>query len=185
LKHANIIEEIVRLKNVPPNELTLDMVSEGISALQTAISLKKHRDIIDEYREVAGNKEKSISEVYDTLDGVKEALQKMDAALFNCINALFNHYGTMLAKLKISSEKLGALSRLSNLTGAEADIWRWIQLHYALSKKTVVNLFNKDDLDAFNKLRQKQVEHKNDLRMKNAILSITPLWKTANTATLI
>jgi len=59
LKHANIIEEIVHLKKVPANELTLDMASEGISALQTAISLKKHRDIIDEYREVVGNKEKS------------------------------------------------------------------------------------------------------------------------------
>jgi hypothetical protein len=92
LKHANIIEEIVRLKNVPANEFTLGMASEGISALQTAISLKKHRDIIDEYRE-AGNKEKSISEVYDTLDSVKEALQKMDAALFNSINVLFKHYG--------------------------------------------------------------------------------------------
>ena len=167
LKHANIIEEIERLKNVPANELTLDMASEGISALQTAISLKKHRDIIDEYREVAGNKEKSISEVYNNLEGVKDAIQKMDAELFNCINFLFNHYGTILAKLKISSEKLGALSRLNNLTGAEADIWKWIQLHYALSKKTVVDSFNKDDLDVFNRLRQKQVEYKNDLRMKN------------------
>jgi hypothetical protein len=166
LKHANIIEEIVRLKNVPANELTLDMASEGISALQTTISLKKHRDIIDEYREVAGNKEKSISEVYDTLDGVKDALQKVDIELFNSIKALFKHYGTMLAKLKISSEKLSALSRLNNFTGFEVDIWRWIQLHYALSKKTV-DSFNKDDLDAFNRLRQKQVEHKNDLRMKN------------------
>lgn len=138
LEHANIIEEIVRLKNVPANELTLDMASEGISALQTAVSLKKHRDIIDEYREVAGNKEKSISEVYNTLDGVKDAIQKMDAELFNCINSLFNHYGTMLAKLKISSEKLGALSRLNNLTDAEADIWKWIQLHYALSKKRLL-----------------------------------------------
>ncbi len=44
LKHANIIEEIVLLKKVPPNELTLDMASKGISALQTAISLKKHRE---------------------------------------------------------------------------------------------------------------------------------------------
>ena len=167
LKHANIIEEIVRLKNVPANELTLDMASEGISALQTAISLKKHRDIIDEYREVAGNKEKSISEVYNTLDGVKDAIQKMDAELFNCINSLFNHYGTMLAKLKISSKKLGTLSRLNNLTGAEADIWKWIQLHYTLSQKTAIDSFNKDDLDVFNRLRQKQVEYKNDLRMKN------------------
>jgi hypothetical protein len=166
LKHANIIEEIVRLKNVPANELTLDMAFDGISALQTAISLKKHRDIIDEYREVAGNKEKSTSEVYDTLDGVKDALQKVDAELFSSIEALFKHYGTMLAKLKISSEKLSALSQLNNLTGFEVDIWRWIQLHYALSKKTV-DSFNKDDLDAFNRLRQKQVEHKNDLRMKN------------------
>ena len=167
LKHVNIIEEIVRLKNVPANELTLGIASEGMSALQTAISLKKHRDIIDEYREVAGNKETNIPKVYDTLDSMKDALQKVDVKLFNSIEALFKHYGTMLAKLKISSEKLGTLSRLSNLTGLEVDIWRWIQLHYTLSHKTAVDSFSRDDLDAFNKLRQKQVEHTNDLRMKN------------------
>ncbi|MBW2569894.1 MAG: AAA family ATPase, partial [Deltaproteobacteria bacterium] len=167
LKHANIIEEIVRLKNIPANELTLDMASEGISALQTAISIKKYRDIVDEYCEVAGNKEKSISEVYDTLDGVKDALQKVDSELFNSIETLFKHYGTILAGLKISSEKLSGLSRLNNLTGTETDIWKWIQLHYTLSQKTAVDSVNRDDLDVFNMLKQKQVEHKNDLRMKN------------------
>ena len=167
LKHTRVIEEIARLKNIPPNELTLDMASKGTSALQTAISLKKHRDIIDEYREVSGNKEKSISETYDTLGEVKDALQKVDTGLFNCIDSLFKHYGSILAKLKISSEKLGALSRLNNLTGIEADTWRWIQLHYALSQKTDVALFSREDVNAFHRLRQKEVEHKNDLRLKN------------------
>ena len=167
LKHARIIEEIARLKNVPVSELTLETAFDGISALRTAISLKKHRDIIDEYREVSGNKEKSVSEVYDTLDGVRQALQKIDANLFNSIVRLFKNYGPILNKLQITSKKLSTLSRLNHLTGIEADIWKWIQQHYLLSQKTALDTLNREDLNAFYTLRQKEVEYQNDLRLKN------------------
>jgi len=167
LKHARIIEEIARLKNVPVSELTSDMAFDGISALRTAISLKKHRDIIDEYREISGNKEKSVSEVYDTLDGVRQALQKVDVHLFNSIVRFFKNYGPILNKLQITSKKLSTLSRLNHLTGIEADIWKWIQQHYLLSQKTTLDTLNREDLDTFYTLRQKEVEYQNDLRLKN------------------
>jgi very-short-patch-repair endonuclease len=167
LKHAQVIEEIARLKNVPVNELTLDMVFDGTSALQTAISLKKHRDLIDEYRELSGNREKSIFEVYDTLDGVKHALQNVDANLFNSIARLFKNYSPILAKLHVTEKEMSTLSRLNKLTGIEADAWKWIRLQYMLSKTASIDTLDKDDLDAFYTLRQKQVEYQNDLRLKN------------------
>jgi len=119
---------------VPVNELTLDIACDGILALQKAVSLKKHRNIIDEYRGISGNKELSVSAVYETLDGVKDTLQKVDADLFNSITGLFENYGAILVRLQISENKLNSLSRLNNLAGIETDIWRWIQLHYKLSK---------------------------------------------------
>ncbi len=167
LKNARIVEEIAHLSNVPLNELTLDMASKGIPELRIAISLKKHRDIINEYREVSGNEGKSISEVYETLNGLKDALQKVDAELCNSVDALFNQYGSILAKLRISSGDLSTFFRLSNLTGTEADIWKWIQLHYTLSETAALDTLNREDLDAFYMLRQKQVEYQNDLRLKN------------------
>ncbi|MBW1704052.1 MAG: AAA family ATPase [Deltaproteobacteria bacterium] len=167
LKHAQVIEQTARLKNVPVSELTLGMAFDGISSLRTAISLKKHRDIIDEYREISGNKEKSVSEVYDTLDGVRQALQKVDANLFNSIVRLFKNYGPILTKLQITGKKLSTLSRLNHLTGIEADTWKWIQHHYLLSQKTTLDTLNREDLDAFYRLRQKEVEYQNDLRLKN------------------
>ena len=109
LKHAGIFEEISRLKNIPSKDLTLIMAHNGISALKTAVSLKKHRDIINEYREVSANKEKSIAGIYDILNSIKQSLQKVDAGLFNSIARLFKNYGPILAKLKISSEKLNSL----------------------------------------------------------------------------
>jgi hypothetical protein len=167
LEYARIVEEVARLSNISPKELTLDMISDEIPKLRTAISLKKHRDIISEYREVGGDKEKSISEVYNTLNGLRDALQKVDAELCSSVDALFHKYGSILAKLIISSGDLSTFSRLSNLTGTEADIWKWIRLHYKLSKTAALDTLNREDLDAFYMLRQKQVEYQNDLRLKN------------------
>jgi len=167
LKHSRILEEIARLKNVPAGELTLDMACDGISALQKAVSLKKHRDIIDEYREISDNKEVSVSAVYETLDGAKDALQKVDADLFNSITWLFENYGAILSRLQITEKNLSTLSRLNNLAGIETDIWRWSQLHYRLSKTTGLESLKNEDLDAFYTIRQKRVEYQNDLRLKN------------------
>ena len=167
LKHVRIFEEIAGLKDVPAGELTLDIACDGISALQKASSLKKHRDIIDEYREISDNKEVSVSAVYETLDGVKDALQKVDTDLFNSITWLFENYGTILARLQITEKKLSLLSRLNNLAGVETDIWAWIQLHYKLSKTTGIEPLKNEDLDAFYVIRQKRVEYQNDLRLKN------------------
>jgi len=167
LKHVRVFEEIARLKDVPVNELTLDIACDGILALQKAVSLKKHRNIIDEYRGISGNKELSVSAVYETLDGVKDTLQKVDADLFNSITGLFENYGAILVRLQISENKLNSLSRLNNLAGIETDIWRWIQLHYKLSKTTGLESLKSEDLDAFYTIRQKRVEYQNDLRLKN------------------
>jgi len=166
LKHVRIIEEIARLKNVPGSELTLSMILDGIPTLRTAITLKKYWDIIEEYRELSGNREKNLLEIYDTLNGMKQALQTVDAALINSIASLFNNYGPILGRLRITSNNLSTLSRLNTLTGLEADIWKWIRHHYMLSETTTLETIDKGALDTLYRLRQKQVEYQNDLRLK-------------------
>lgn len=167
LKYGAIIEEIARIKKTTINQLTLGIATEGISELRSLLSLKKHKDLIDQYREVSGKADEGVSEIYQALLRVKDVLETFNDELLASIENLFMSYGQILAQLHVSQMDLDTLSLLSRLTGKEAEIWRWVQLHYALSGTMSLETLHDEDLDSLCRLNQKQVEYQNDVRLKN------------------
>ena len=140
---------------------------EGISELRSLLSLKKHKDLIDQYREVSGKADEGVSEIYKALLRVKDVLETFNDELLASIENLLMCYGQVLAQLHVSQMDLDTLSLLSRLTGKEAEIWRWVQLHYALSGTMSLETLHDEDLDSLCRLNQKQVEYQNDVRLKN------------------
>jgi very-short-patch-repair endonuclease len=143
------------------------MTAQGILELSSLLSLKKHKDIIDQYREVSGKVDQGVSEIYQAVMRVKDVLEMVNDELLASIENLFSSYGNILAKLHVSEMDLDTLSILSRLTGREAKIWRWVQLHFVLSRTMSLETFHDEDLDSLCRLNQKQVEYQNDLRLKN------------------
>ncbi|MDO9264540.1 MAG: AAA domain-containing protein, partial [Desulfosalsimonadaceae bacterium] len=167
LQYAGLMEDIGCIQSIPPGELTLEHIASGMDALRTAISLKRHQDIISEYRAIDPDRRKSIALIHETLSGVKDALNTISAALLDSIATMFEAYGPLLLKIGISAQNLHTLSRSKDLTEAESKLWQWIRLHYRLSKECVVDAVRKPDLDACYDLKQKEIEHLNDTRLKN------------------
>jgi very-short-patch-repair endonuclease len=167
LHYADILGDIARLKEVPPESITLGDLAAGLDDLRTALSLRKHKDIIREYRSISSNREKSVSDIYQTLNNVAPLLNDIDTALIDSISNLFDFYGPILSRLNIERDNLYSLSRLHLLTGAEIKVWQWTNLHYRLSNETDVNAVGKEDFDDYYELRQKVMEHGNDTRLKN------------------
>ena len=167
LQYATIIEDLSKILGIGKNELNIDHLSHGIEELTTAISLKKHQDVIKEYRAIGSNRDKNIHDIYLTLSGITDILEKVSVDLINTISDLFHQYGKLLLKLKISKDNLYSLFRLQDLTGGEVKIWRWIKLHDALSKSSEAHTLSIHDFQDYYALKQKQVEHVNDARLKN------------------
>ena len=167
LNYENVIKEISRLNNMPPGEITLEIISKSIPKLQSAISIKKYHDVIKEYRSVSKRETKNISDIYQTLSGVRNLLEKLDQELLNSIENLFRFYGKIISKLQISSQNLSSLSRLKNLNNTERKIWNWIHLHYKLSKASFKDPVSQEDFNSLYSIKQKEVEHQNDIRLKN------------------
>lgn len=167
LKYGKIIEEIARIKKTTTNQLTLGMAAEGISELRSLLSFKKQKDIIDQYREVSGKADEGVSEIYQAISRVKDALEGVNEELLASIENLFRFYGHILAKLHVSETGLDTLALLVRLTGEEEQIWRWVQLHFILSGTMSLEEPHDEDLHSLCRLKQKQVEYQNDLRLKN------------------
>jgi hypothetical protein len=167
LKYGTILEEIARIKKITINQLTLGMAAEGALELRSLLSLKKHKDIIDQYREVSGKVDQSVSEIYQAVMRVKDGLEMVNDEVLASIENLFRSYGRILAKLHVSEMNLDTLALLGRLTGQEAKIWRWVQLHFVLSRTMSLETLHDEDLDSLCRLNQKQVEYQNDLRLKN------------------
>lgn len=167
LQYLSIVEDIGRIQDVSPDLLTLQHITSGIVALRTAISLKRHQDIISEYRAVDPGPQKSIARIHETLSGVNDILDAVSAPLFDAISIMFAAYSPLLSKIGLSASNLHTISRLNELTEAESRIWQWVRLHYRLSKSSVADAVRKEDLDAYHDLKQREIEHINDTRLKN------------------
>lgn len=167
LKYDSIIEDISHIKGISKNEITLDTISSGLEQLRAIMLLKRHQNIINEYRSIDSNKNKDASEIYHTLSGVKGSLDKFSVDILNSMTEMFNIYGVFLSKIGISNSNLDSLFHLKELTDTEDKIWRWIRLHYKLSKASVLDSVRKDKLDFYYSLKQKEIEHQNDIRLKN------------------
>ncbi|MFC2166899.1 AAA domain-containing protein [Acidobacteriota bacterium] len=167
LKFAEIIEEISRLKNIPINKINIEIIYSCIPELQAVISIKKYQDIINEFRSAGRNKDKSILEIYKTLSGTKDLLERIDIELLNSLEEFFRFYEQILNKLHISIENLQTLLNINNLSEVDNKIWRWIRLHTLLSKTSEIDPVSQEDFNSFNLIRQKEVEYQNDRRLKN------------------
>ena len=167
LEYAAIREDIGRIQSAAPGELTLQQIASGLETLQAAVSLKQHLNVINAFRAIDPDREKSVAHIHETLCNAKEALESVSASLVDSVDRMFDAYLPLLSKIGITPFNLYNFSRLTDLTETESKLWQWMRLHYRLSQKSVVHTVQKQDLDAFYDLKQKQVEQMNDSRLKN------------------
>jgi very-short-patch-repair endonuclease len=167
LEYASILEDIGRIQSVPPGDLTLQQIDSGITVLQTAISLNQHLTIIQAFQAIDPDQKKSVAQIHDTLSGAGEFLESVSAPLIDSLSRLFDVYGQLLSKIGITASNLQTLSRLTDLLETETLLWEWVRLHYRLSGKTTSHAVQNRDLDRLYDLKQKEIEHINDARLKN------------------
>lgn len=169
LEYGDLLEDIARLKGVSSKDLLLKDISSAIPDITMAVSLKKHLDLLSEFRGFQTQKDLSLSEIHAVLKALKDSVSEFSVDLFHSVSNLFSHYGPVLSKMRVTPNNLASLSRLPELTLRELDLWKWIQLHFTLSGTAEFNSLSRgrDDLEDYGAQKQKQVEHLNDLRLKN------------------
>ena len=167
LKYGSITAELALFKNKKMDQLTLGDLSAAMPEINSLLALKKHLQIIDSYKEASGKNDEGISEIYQKIVKANEFINNMDDDLLTSIKDLFSLYGDFLTRLLISEKDLSSLATLSSQTGQNAKLFRWIQLHYALSNSISIDTLNEKDLESYSRLKQQEVEHLNDTRLKN------------------
>ena len=167
LKFASLIEEIADILNVKKEDITIDLLCSGLEKVRFAISMRKHQALLASYRGLPGNEDKGIYEVYETFRKYGKSKDFIDPKIYKPLTVLFEIYGTLLKHIGVSEMNLGSLVILNSRNEQPQNIWRWIQLHYFLSNKVRPSTIDAEDVKSYYKLKQKDIEHVNDSRLKN------------------
>ncbi|MBN2373557.1 AAA family ATPase [bacterium] len=167
LKFASILKEASRILNMEKDDMTLTDLSAGADKIRLAVSMRKYQTLLASYRALPGNHAKGISDVYDVFRRHSEAHDLVSDDVYQALQALFKNYGPILRRFEISEENLETLKKLEGHDDRVKKIWRWIQLHYAISVNACTSAVNEQEIQAYYKLRQKDIEHQNDIRLKN------------------
>lgn len=167
LKFVGVIKEVARILNIEKENVTIDNLLSGVDKIHFALSMRKHQTLMATYRALPGNKDKGISDVYETFRKYSETNNLVSDEVYQNLNLLFKHYGVLLNHFGITEASLDTLTKLTGHDANVKKIWQWVQLHYFLSEHARASAINLQDIQAYYKLKQKDIEHHNDNRLKD------------------
>ncbi|MFH1799112.1 MAG: AAA domain-containing protein [Candidatus Omnitrophota bacterium] len=167
LKFASVVKEVSRILNIKKENVTIADLSSGVDKICFALSMRKYQTLLASYRTLPGNHDKGISDVYEVFRKYSEAHDLVSDEMYQILRAFFKHYGVILKYFEIYEESLDTLTKLDGHDEKIKKLWQWIQLHYFLSENVRASAINLQDIQTYYKLKQKDIEHQNDIRLKN------------------
>jgi len=167
LQFANVVQEIARILNKEKENITIRDLAVGVEKIRLALSLRKHQSLIWAYRELPGNANKSITDIYETFRKLDEFKELLTLALYQAFQSLFKNYGPLLNHCGITEKSLETLSKLNGHEEQIKIVGQWIQLHYFLSEHARASVLHLTDIQNYYRLKQKEIENLNDQRLKN------------------
>ena len=167
LKFVGMVKEVARILNIEKENVTINNLLFGVDKIHFALSMRKHQTLLASYRALPGNRDKGISDVYEIFRKYSEANDLVRDDVYQNLNSLFKLYGTLLNHFGVTETNLDTLTKLDGHEEKIKKLWQWIQLHYFLSENARASAINLQDIQAYYKLKQKDIEHQNDIRLKN------------------
>ncbi|MGA1825509.1 MAG: AAA domain-containing protein [bacterium] len=167
LKFASVVKEVARILNIEYEDATIGDLTAGIDKVRFAISMRKHKALLASYRALPGNHNKEISDVYEIFRKYGTSTDFVSDEVYQALSALFKSYGELLEHFGISQTSLDTLIKIHGHEEQIKKVWKWIQLHYFLTENAKSAVISLDDIQTYYRLKQKEIEHLNDNRLKN------------------
>lgn len=167
LEFKSNLNEIALYLQKDLDEVTITEILSVIQKSKFISTIKPYLNLISSYKSIPGNDQKNIVQIFYTMKKFSQSSQVLDSGISFALNQLFQFYGPLLSTIQISKNDLSSLYRLSSTDDLIFKIWQWIKLHSQLSQYSNSLSLNKDDVDTYFKLQQKEVENINDQRLKN------------------
>jgi len=167
LKFAGIVKEASRILNIEKENLTIKTLLAGIDKVKIALSLRKYKTLLSSYRALPGNQDKDVIDVHEAFRKYSEADNIINDGVYNAINTLFKCYSTLLNHIGVTEKSLDTLAILNGNDERVKKVWQWINQHYYLSENASALEISLQDIQTYYKLKQKDIEHNNDRRLKN------------------
>ncbi|MDO9546413.1 MAG: AAA domain-containing protein [Pelolinea sp.] len=167
LKFANIVREIAKILDIEYGQVTIGHLSCGAEKIRFAISMRKYQVLLSSYWALPGNKNKGVSDIHEVFRKYEEIKNLITEEIYQSLKSLFDVYGQLLNHFEISKKQLGTLTPLIGQDEKLHIVWRWIQLHYVLSQTANMSPVDMRNIQDYYRLKQKDVEHLNDHRLKN------------------
>ncbi len=164
LQHSGTVHDIAQAVGKTKDTVTLKELKEATDKIHFKLAYVRYEAWLDEYRALPGNATKGISEVYNTVRTHQANAHIFTEAFASACEVMFETYGPLLAIARIIPTDLATL--VQSASPKAQKVWRYIELHSALSEKTAVPSLQGALLEEYFTLEQKRIEHINDTRLK-------------------
>lgn len=165
LKYSHILDNIAKIKGTKKEKLSLVQLKDGLAIIQALLPFKQYKKILNEFKNLSQNKNFSIQETYNIVSQFQEYSNIFTNELFESLSSFTQNYEQILISIDIETDNLLDLRKIVSSTNKE--LWQWIRLHYKLSHLYHLQPLDQNKLNTYYTTKQKEIEHLNDLRLKN------------------
>lgn len=166
LSNKKTIEDVAQYHNKEVDLLTMDDIYLCVERYQISQSLRPYSTLIEKYQLLPGNSHKDVAQIYAAMQKYDKIKDKFISELSVALMQLFTSYNKVLGVAGVESQNIGSLSQLTVEGSVANQIWQWIELYQQISN-TAEKRINDQDVQNYFRLKQKEVEYLNDLRLKN------------------
>ena len=166
LKYKSALAEIIRLSGTTKEKATIADLGFGLKQAEAIIAIREYKTWIEQYQKLDGHSGLSVPDMHAEVSRYKDHLELFSEATLSCMKMLFLHYGALLSAVGVEKSHLSTLSRLVKGEGQDKSLYEWMKLHMKLSQSKDIGADLARDAAEYSRLKQKQLEYKNDLRLK-------------------
>lgn len=167
LEYNDLLGNIKSLSGKDEPVLTCGDVVHGLSKIKKIEKEREHINAFLELRDALQLEKVEIKDIYDLLKSIKGVLHKTNSNSLDALALFAEAFEELLVGAKLQADNLRDLRLLFSDNGIHRELMDYIRLFVALSQSENIVLPDRQLVESYYESLHKQLEHKNDERLKN------------------
>lgn len=167
LEYDDLLKNIIKIISKDRGSLVCGDLVIGLTKNREIEKVRTHINDFIEMRNSLQMTDADIKDIYNFLNATKELIKKTDSDTLDCLSKFADVFKPLLSGSKLNANSLKDIKSLFDRNGTHKELSDYIRLFIELSKNENIVLPDRQLVDSYYEALHKQLEYKNDERIKN------------------
>jgi DNA-binding transcriptional MerR regulator len=167
LEYTDLLKYVANYQQKEPAELTLADIKEACQAIEASANYYALKDEVTEIAKLLEIEDDDLQKLYTRLSSAQKTLETISGNFLMDVFQIGKFYTDALSELGVSIDDVSSFHKLAGESEQMDTFWNFVLLHEDVCKYKLSSPPEQKKVEKFHQKEKKQLEYKNDERMKN------------------